>query len=251
MSITIFSHGPNLPLFFRLSEDPNLDTNHNYCVHHFLQPEGLQKDDCLYLFRKVTTFTGSKWVIKTDLSDCLHEALAYHYSDSCYEEDVIVYIIHDHSVSMDSDQISISHLLKTPGQYITDWYMNYRKNSENMTEKEAIKESIHMWNLFHKEELVIIRNYLQKYSQFAFTFLQKLAESKLFIDYCQDENNIPRTLDEIIMMIRSCQAWCNDEKLYLQEKLDTVLQETFSFHLIVFIHNLILKNNNIITNNGL
>lgn len=223
MSVTIFSHGPNLPLFFKLREDADFDTSHNYCVHHIEQPEGLQKSDCLYLFRKITTFTGSVWVIKTDLSDCLHEALAYHFSDSCYEEDVVVYIVNHNSVSMDSDTISIVHLLKTPGQYVTDWYMNYRKNSENMSEKEAIRESINMWNLYHEDEFVIIRNYLQKYEQFAYTFLQKLAESKLFTDYCQDENNTPLTLDEIIMMIRSCQEWSNDPQLSIQEKLNSML----------------------------
>lgn len=223
MSVTIFSHGPNLPLFFKLRDDPDMDTKHNYCVHHFLRPDGLQQSNSLHLFRKITTLTGSTWVIKTDLSDCLHEALDYHFSDSCYEEDVIVYIIHDHSLGNDPDQISIAHLLKTPGQYVTDWYMNYRKKSENMSEKEAIRESINMWNLYHKEEFETIRNYLQKYQQFASKFLQKLAESKLFTHYCQDENNTPLTLDEIIMMIRSCQEWNNDQQLSTQEKLDVML----------------------------
>lgn len=223
MSVTIFSHGPNLPLFFKLREDPDFDTSHNYCVHHIEQPLEVEKTECLYLFRKITTITENTWIIKTDLSDCLHEALAYHFSDSCYEEDVLVYIVNHHSVSMDSDTISIVHLLKTPGQYVSDWYMNYRKNSENMSEKEAIRESINMWNLYHKDEFVILRNYLQKYEQFAHTFLQKLAESKLFIDYCQDENNTPLTLDEIIMMIRSCQEWSNDQQLSIQEKLNSML----------------------------
>lgn len=226
--INLKSYGPNLPLSFKIvsenSEQSEKDTpNYCYLSHQFTIDEE-EGQDMLYMFRKHISVTQSEWIIKKDLDDCLNQALIYYQSDSAFDEDVIVHCVPNESSSnvCDPDQISISHLLRTPGRYIIESFTMFMTHSNSMSEKDCIENAVGMWNDSSENEMKLIKAFLSRYPIHIPTFAQKLAESNAFSEQNQikfeeqdnPDNSIERqrigSVDEIYVIIRSCREWLSD-----------------------------------------
>lgn len=151
-----YSYGSNLPISFKLNHEDGL-LQHDYSIHHFSMQD-LKETDCLYLFRKINTLTENTWVIKMDLYECLNEAIQYYEKECVEKEDVLVHIISHFSKEQDPDQISIFHFLQRPSHWILNMFYNCML-SGMATERDAITNSIEVWQEYCKEEIDLIKKY--------------------------------------------------------------------------------------------
>lgn len=210
-NIILFSYGANLPIYFDIVDDNDntkqtLTNEYQTEIFKITHPsEPIHCESILYLFRKNCSVLSNEWVIKTDINDCIHEAIQYHKSDSFFEEDVVIHTIYHKEKGSDPEQFSVSTLLKTPGRFIHDMFFTYFVESfSHMNEREAIQESFSIWKLGCQEEMSIIKEFVNRYPDYIMDFGQKLYEYQCLMHAIDEKDRKFMSLAEFLYVIRSC-----------------------------------------------